>query len=89
MTQRSEDAENLPIAYRQGQSLRRADRRDGPDQATTNLHEAAHLRQVKGTEDYGGDGCDFLQSLAEEENLNQADTFATFANASNLRCQGE
>ena len=56
------------------------------DQATTNLHEVTHLRQVKGTEDYGGYGYDFVQSLTKAQNLNHADTYALFANAINLRC---
>ncbi|KAJ4165040.1 hypothetical protein LMH87_006687 [Akanthomyces muscarius] len=64
----------------------RTERCHAQDQATTNLHEVTHLRQVKGTEDYGGYGYDFVQSLTKEQNLNHADTYALFANAINLRC---
>lgn len=56
------------------------------DQATTNLHESTHLTQIKGTEDYGGYGYDFVRSLTAEQNLNHADTYALFANAVNLGC---
>lgn len=64
----------------------RTERCHAQDQATTNLHEVTHLRQIKGTEDYGGYGYEFLQGLTKEQNLNHADTYALFANAINLRC---
>ncbi|CAM1502413.1 Fc.00g043970.m01.CDS01 [Cosmosporella sp. VM-42] len=56
------------------------------DQATTNLHEATHLTQIKGTSDYGGYGYNFVQSLSAAQNLNHADTYALFANAIALSC---
>ncbi|KAJ6788301.1 hypothetical protein PWT90_07729 [Aphanocladium album] len=56
------------------------------DQATTNLHEMTHLTQIKGTEDFGGYGYNFIQSLSAEQNLNHADTYAVFANAIALGC---
>ncbi|KOS17272.1 Neutral protease 2 -like protein [Escovopsis weberi] len=51
------------------------------DQATTDIHEATHLYQIKGTLDYGGYGYDFVRSLPGEKNLNHADTYALYANA--------
>ena len=56
------------------------------DQANTNIHESTHLTQVKGTEDYGGYGYDFVRSLSAAQNLNHADTYAQFANAIYLGC---
>ncbi|KAI0397188.1 neutral protease [Xylariaceae sp. FL0594] len=49
------------------------------DQQSTVVHETTHLSSVKGTDDYGGYGYDFVQSLSAEENLNHADTYALFA----------
>lgn len=49
------------------------------DQATTILHEMTHLRQVKGTSDYGGYGYNFVRSLSAAQNLNHADTYTLFA----------
>lgn len=56
------------------------------DQATTNIHEATHLTQIKGTSDYGGYGYNFVRSLTAAQNLNHADTYSLFANAVNLNC---
>lgn len=56
------------------------------DKAGTNIHESTHLRQVKGTDDYGGYGYDFVRSLSAAQNLNHADTYALFANAIYLGC---
>ncbi|KND86969.1 Neutral protease 2 [Tolypocladium ophioglossoides CBS 100239] len=56
------------------------------DQAGTNIHEATHLSQIKGTEDYGGYGYNFVRSLSGAQNLNHADTYALFANAIQLGC---
>ena len=56
------------------------------DQATTNIHEATHLTQIKGTSDYGGYGYNFVRSLTAAQNLNHADTYALFANAINVGC---
>lgn len=49
------------------------------DQATTILHEMTHLRQVRGTSDYGGYGYSFVRSLSASQNLNHADTYTLFA----------
>lgn len=56
------------------------------DQATTNLHEMTHLREIKGTEDYGGYGYEFVRGLTAEQNINHADTYTMFANAVALDC---
>lgn len=42
------------------------------DQASTVLHEATHLRQIKGTEDYNGYGYSYVRSLSASQNLNHA-----------------
>jgi len=49
------------------------------DQQSTVVHESTHLESVAGTDDYGGYGYDFVQSLSPEENLSHADTYALFA----------
>ncbi|ATY65109.1 deuterolysin metalloprotease (M35) family [Cordyceps militaris] len=64
----------------------RTQRCHGQDQATTNLHEVTHLSQIKGTDDFGGYGYQFLQGLTKEQNLNHADTYTLFANAIDLKC---
>lgn len=56
------------------------------DQANTNLHEMTHLLEVGGTDDYGGYGYDFIQSLSAEQNLNHADTYTLYAQAVYLGC---
>lgn len=56
------------------------------DQATTNIHECTHLRQIKGTDDYGGYGYNFVRSLSAAQNLNHADTYSLFANAIYVGC---
>lgn len=56
------------------------------DQATTILHEMTHLRQVKGTSDYGGYGYNFVRSLSAAQNLNHADTYTLFAQALYAGC---
>lgn len=58
------------------------------DKAGTNMHEATHLTQIKGTDDYGGYGYGygFVRSLSGAQNLNHADTYALFANAVSLGC---
>ncbi|TQN64713.1 Neutral protease 2-like protein [Colletotrichum shisoi] len=48
------------------------------DQQTTILHEMTHLRQIKGTSDYGGYGYNFVRSLSAAQNLNHADTYTLF-----------
>ncbi|PTB77587.1 hypothetical protein M440DRAFT_1330302, partial [Trichoderma longibrachiatum ATCC 18648] len=51
-----------------------------------NIHEITHLTQVKGTQDYGGYGYNFVQSLSAAQNLNHADTYALYANAIYAGC---
>jgi deuterolysin len=46
-----------------------------------------HLRQVKGTSDYGGYGYQFVRSLSAAQNLNHADTYTLFAQGMLPRCQ--
>lgn len=53
------------------------------DQATTTLHETTHLRQIRGTNDYGY-GYQAIQQLSAAQSLNNADTYAQFANGT--RC---
>lgn len=55
------------------------------DQATTNLHETTHLRQIKGTDDLGY-GYDNAMKLDTQDALNNADTYALFANAIYAQC---
>ena len=55
------------------------------DKATTNLHETTHLSQIKGTDDLGY-GYDNAMKLSTQDALNNADTYALFANAINLKC---
>ncbi|KAK6844815.1 Neutral protease 2 [Apiospora arundinis] len=56
------------------------------DQASTVLHEATHLRQIKGTEDYNGYGYSYVRSLSASQNLNHADTYALFAQSIYAGC---
>ncbi|KAI3323953.1 neutral protease [Xylariaceae sp. AK1471] len=56
------------------------------DQQSTVLHESTHLTSVAGTEDYGGYGYDFVQSLSASQNLNHADTYALFAQSIYAGC---
>ncbi|KAI1811880.1 neutral protease [Poronia punctata] len=56
------------------------------DQWSTVVHESTHLTSVAGTDDYGGYGYDFVQSLTAEENLSHADTYALFAQSINVGC---
>ncbi|KAJ3570867.1 hypothetical protein NPX13_g5584 [Xylaria arbuscula] len=56
------------------------------DQWSTVLHETTHLTSVAGTDDYGGYGYDFVQSLSAEENLSHADTYALFAQSLYAGC---
>ncbi|OAA69710.1 Peptidase M35, deuterolysin [Cordyceps fumosorosea ARSEF 2679] len=50
------------------------------DQATTTLHEMTHLREVAGTAD-NGYGYDNIRKLTTAQSLNNADSYAMFANA--------
>lgn len=56
------------------------------DQSSTTLHETTHLRQVKGTEDYGVYGYNAVRRLTAAQNLNHADTYTLFANAIQVNC---
>lgn len=49
------------------------------DQASTTLHEATHLRQIRGTNDYGY-GYSAIQQLSTSQALDNADTYTLFAN---------
>lgn len=49
------------------------------DQASTTLHETTHLRDIKGTNDYGY-GYEAVLELSAAQNLNNADTYTLFAN---------
>ncbi|KAK9443275.1 metallo-endopeptidase [Metarhizium brunneum] len=55
------------------------------DQATTNLHETTHLTQIKGTTD-NGYGYDNAMKLDTQKALDNADTYALFANAIKVNC---
>lgn len=49
------------------------------DQATTTLHEVTHLTQIKGTQDLAY-GYTAVRGLSNSQALNNADTYALFAN---------
>ncbi|PVI06074.1 metallo proteinase [Periconia macrospinosa] len=55
------------------------------DQATTTLHESTHLTQVKGTDDLGY-GYTAATRLSTSQALNNADSYALFANAIYAGC---
>lgn len=55
------------------------------DQATTNIHEDTHLSQIQGTDDLGY-GYSAIRGLSASQELNNADTFALFANAIYAGC---
>ncbi|KAI0016258.1 neutral protease 2-like protein [Xylariomycetidae sp. FL0641] len=55
------------------------------DQATTTLHEVTHLSQIAGTEDLGY-GYEAATSLSSRNALNNADSYALFANAVYVGC---
>ena len=55
------------------------------DQATTTLHEMTHLREVAGTRD-NGYGYDNIRRLSTSESLNNADSYAVFANSIYAGC---
>lgn len=50
------------------------------------VHEATHLNQVKGTDDYNCYGYQCLRGLSGSQNLNHADTYAQFAQAIRVNC---
>jgi deuterolysin len=56
------------------------------DKGGTTIHEMTHLRQIKGTSDYGGYGYAHVRSLSARQNLNHADTYALFAQAVHYGC---
>ncbi|KAI1155685.1 neutral protease 2-like protein [Nemania diffusa] len=55
------------------------------DQATTTLHEVTHLTQVAGTDDLGY-GYNAATRLSSSQALNNADSYALFANAIHADC---
>ncbi|KAI1132829.1 neutral protease 2-like protein [Nemania abortiva] len=55
------------------------------DQATTTLHEVTHLTQVAGTDDLGY-GYAAATRLTSAQALNNADSYALFANAIHVGC---
>ncbi|KAM3524971.1 hypothetical protein NHJ13051_004272 [Beauveria bassiana] len=55
------------------------------DQASTTLHETTHLREVAGTAD-NGYGYDNIRKLTTAQSLNNADSYAMFANAIYAGC---
>ncbi|KAK6074053.1 Neutral protease 2-like protein [Seiridium cupressi] len=55
------------------------------DQATTTLHEVTHLTQIKGTDDLGY-GYSAATKLSASQALNNADSYALFANAIYAGC---
>ncbi|KAF2013846.1 metallo proteinase [Aaosphaeria arxii CBS 175.79] len=55
------------------------------DQATTTLHEVTHLSQIKGTDDLGY-GYAAATRLSTASALNNADSYALFANAIYVGC---
>ncbi|KAI0540294.1 neutral protease 2-like protein [Xylaria digitata] len=55
------------------------------DQATTTLHETTHLTQVAGTDDWGY-GYAAATALSSSRALNNADSYALFANAIHVGC---
>lgn len=55
------------------------------DQATTTLHETTHLTQIKGTDDLGY-GYAAATKLSTSSALNNADSYALFANAIYAGC---
>ncbi|KAM0664593.1 hypothetical protein MY8738_007657 [Beauveria namnaoensis] len=55
------------------------------DQATTTLHETTHLREAAGTAD-NGYGYDNVRKLTTAQSLNNADSYAMFANAIYAGC---
>ncbi|KAI5924433.1 neutral protease [Camillea tinctor] len=57
----------------------------GQDQATTTLHEVTHLSQVAGTDDLGY-GYSAATRLSSSQALNNADSYALFANAIYVGC---
>lgn len=58
----------------------------GQDQATTTLHEMTHLRQIKGTDDFGAYGHTAVRRLSATQNLNHADTYTLFAQSIYAGC---
>ncbi|KAI0200948.1 neutral protease 2-like protein [Astrocystis sublimbata] len=55
------------------------------DQATTTLHEVTHLSQIAGTDDLGY-GYAAATRLSSSQALNNADSYALFANAIHVGC---
>ncbi|KAK5991495.1 Deuterolysin [Cladobotryum mycophilum] len=55
------------------------------DQATTTLHEVTHLSEIAGTED-NGYGYNAIRKLSSRASLNNADSYAMYANAIYSNC---
>lgn len=58
----------------------------GTDRPYVVVHEATHLTQVKGTDDYSCYGYSCVRGLTAARNLNHADTYALFAQAIRVGC---
>ncbi|KAK2601514.1 hypothetical protein N8I77_010961 [Diaporthe amygdali] len=58
----------------------------GTDRPYVVVHEATHLTQVKGTDDYSCYGYSCVRGLTAARNLNHADTYAQFAQAIRVGC---
>ncbi|KAG8162382.1 hypothetical protein KVR01_008147 [Diaporthe batatas] len=58
----------------------------GTDRPYVVVHEATHLTQVKGTDDYSCYGYTCVRGLTAARNLNHADTYALFAQAIRVGC---
>ncbi|KAL8354676.1 hypothetical protein RB601_004198 [Gaeumannomyces tritici] len=75
---------NCPLYYSALPALSRTCH--AQDQATTTLHEATHLRQVAGTDDFGVYGYAAVQRLSAAQNLRHADTYTLFAQSIYAGC---
>ncbi|POS79257.1 metalloproteinase [Diaporthe helianthi] len=58
----------------------------GTDRPYVVVHEATHLTQVKGTDDYSCYGYTCVRGLTSARNLNHADTYSLFAQAIRVNC---
>ncbi|KAI9148443.1 Neutral protease [Paramyrothecium foliicola] len=58
----------------------------GPSQAFVVLHEATHLSQIGGTDDFSCYGYQCLRGLSASQNIRHADTYSTFAQAVTNGC---
>lgn len=74
---------NCPLYFNELPALSR--QCHAQDQATTTLHEATHLSQIAGTDDLGY-GYSAARGLTTKQALNNADSYALFANAIYAGC---